>query len=115
MANRPYDARYEPRPADQARDEDVRYQRFLGALQAAGDASREQAEGAAVSVLRALEQRIGGAEAERIVRTVLLTARALLPEKEASDVAAHLPGDLQDLWAAQPDARERRRSVGRTA
>ncbi len=93
MANRPYDARYEPRPADQARDEDVRYQRFLGALQAAGTGSRGGAGGA---------------------RRGLGAARGLLSE-EASDVAAHLPGDLQDLWAAQPDARKRRRSVGRTA
>ncbi len=148
MANRPYDASYEPRPAEQAREDDLCYQRFLGALQAAGVGPRDRAEHAAVSVLCALEQRIGGleardvneelpwalrdllrrcelhprsrperfgreelvqrvaeelgidaADAERTARTVLLTARSLLSEKEASDVASRLPKDLQGLWA----------------
>lgn len=148
MSNRPYDARYEPRPGEQGREEELRYQRFLGALQRAGIGSAARAERAAVTVLCALERRIGGTEArevneelpwalrdllrrceihprsrpeplgredllariaeelgadvvraEQIARTVLLTARRLLSEKEASDVAARLPRDLQDLWA----------------
>lgn len=148
MSNRPYDARYEPRPEDRRREEDLRYQRFLGMLQQTGLGSSERAERAAVSVLCAFERRIGGAEArdmneelpwalrdllrrcelpvrsrpdrfgredlvrqtanelevdaaegERVVRAVLQAARSLLSEKEASDVAAHLPKDMQDLWA----------------
>ncbi len=148
MANRPYDASYEPRPAEQARDNELRYQRFLAALERAGLGSRERAEQAAVTVLCAIERRITGPEArelneelpwalrdllrrcelhprskperfgreeliariseallldaadsERVIRTVLQTARGLLSEKEASDVASQLPRDLQDLWA----------------
>ncbi|HEX9291414.1 MAG TPA: DUF2267 domain-containing protein [Anaeromyxobacteraceae bacterium] len=148
MANRPYDASYEPRPAEQARDDELRYQRFLAALERAGLGSRERAEQAAVTVLCAIERRITGPEArelneelpwalrdllrrcelhprskperfgreeliariseallldaadsERVIRTVLQTARGLLSEKEASDVASQLPRDLQDLWA----------------
>ncbi len=147
MSNRPYDANYEPRPADQAREEGLRYQRFLGALARGGLGSPERAERAAVAVLGVVEQRLSGpeardlneelpwalrdllrrcelhprskperfgreellahvasamgvdaAEAERVSRLVLQTARGLLSEKEASDVASQLPKDILDLW-----------------
>lgn len=39
------------------------------------------------------------AEAEGMVRTVLSTVRSLLSDKEASDLLAQLPPDLQALWA----------------
>ncbi len=148
MSNRRYDANYEPRPAEQARQEELRYQRFLAALERAGVGNRSRAEQAAVAVLGAIELRIGGAEAhdvneelpwalrdllrqserdprsrpprfgrtelldqvagalgldpveaERTTRAVLQATRGLLSEQEASDVAAHLPKDMQDLWA----------------
>ena len=148
MSNRPYDASYEPRPNDQAREEELRYQRFVSMLVRDGLGSRERAEQAAVTVLCALERRLSGpeahflnqelpwalrdllrsceldprarperygrealvgrvgeelgvdaAEAVRLVRTVLQTARGLLSAKEASDVASQLPPDLRDLWA----------------
>lgn len=148
MANRPYDANYEPRPTGQAREEELRYQRFLAALARDGLGTPERAERAAVAVLGLVEQRLSGPEArdlneelpwglrdllrgrerhprsrperfgreellarvaaelgveaieaERVARSVLQTARALLSEKEASDVASQLPKDMQDLWA----------------
>jgi uncharacterized protein (DUF2267 family) len=148
MSNRPYDARYEPRPAEQAREEELRYQRFLSALVRGGLGSTQRAERAAVVVLGLLEQRLSapeardlneelpwqlrdllrgrerhprsrpeqfgreellarvsaelgvdGVEVEGITRLVLQAARALLSEKEASDVASQLPKDMQDLWA----------------
>jgi uncharacterized protein (DUF2267 family) len=148
MANRPYDARFEPRPGEQAREEELRYQRFIGALVSAGAGNTERAEAAAVAVLCEVERRISGgeardlntelpwalrdllrrcelhpkarperfgrdallgrvaealavddAEAERLTRIVLSTARALLSEKEASDVVAQLPPDIAALWA----------------
>jgi uncharacterized protein (DUF2267 family) len=148
MANRPYDAAYEPRPGEQARDEQLRYQRFLAALARGGLGTTERSERAAVVVLGLVEQRLTGpeardlneelpwalrdllrgrerhprsrperfgreelvsrissdlgvdaAEAERTARLVLQTARGLLSEKEASDVASQLPKDMQDLWA----------------
>ncbi len=85
MSNRPYDAKYEPRPGEQARGEELRHQRFLDAL----------------SLLRRVGDALGVdlAESERVARAVLGTARSLLSEKEGSDVAAQLPADLQDLWA----------------
>jgi uncharacterized protein (DUF2267 family) len=148
MANRPYDAKYEPRPGEQAREEELRYQRFLGALARGGLGSSERAERAAVAVLSVLEQHLPGpesrdlndelpwalrdlmrrserhprsrpehlgreellsrvasalgvdaAEAEQVSRLVLQTARGLLSEKEASDVASQVPKDILDLWA----------------
>lgn len=148
MSNRPYDASYEPRPAGQAREEELRHQRFISALQRAGLGGAPEAEKAAVTILGSLEQRLTGPEArdlneelpwplrdqlraferdprsrperfgreellrrvgeqlgaeldeaERQVRTVLQLARQLLSEREASDLAAQLPRDLQDLWA----------------
>jgi uncharacterized protein (DUF2267 family) len=148
MSNRPYDASYEPRPGEQAREEELRYRRFLGALARGGVTTSERAERAAVAVLGQVELRLTGpeardlneelpwalrdllrgrerhprsrperfgreelvahvatelgvdaAEAERICRLVMQTARGLLSEKEASDVAAQLPKDMQDLWA----------------
>lgn len=63
MANRPYDARYEPRPGEQAREDDLRHQRFLRSLTAAGLGDAPRAEACAVAVLCALEQRITGGEA----------------------------------------------------
>jgi uncharacterized protein (DUF2267 family) len=148
MANRPYDANFEPRPGEQSRDSELRYQRFLVELQRAGLGSAQRAEQIAVTVLGMLEQRISApearqlnqelpwalrdllrrferhprsrpeqfgreemmarlgvaleldpAESERAARVVLLAARALLSEKEASDVASQLPKDMQDLWA----------------
>jgi uncharacterized protein (DUF2267 family) len=148
MANRPYDAQYEPRPQESARDEARRYESFLGALARAGPGPRDRAERIAVGVLCPLERRLSGGEArdlnfelpwamrdllrscaldprasperwgadeflarvaedleldpadvERTVRIVLSTVRSLLSEKEASDVLAQLPPDLQALWA----------------
>ena len=63
MSNRPYEATYEPRPGDQARDEELRYQRFLSALQRAGLGAPRRVESLAVTILGALEQRLSGAEA----------------------------------------------------
>jgi uncharacterized protein (DUF2267 family) len=148
MSNRPYDANYEPRPADQAREEGLRYQRFLAALARGGLGSQERAERTAVTVLGLVEQRLTGPEAhdlnaelpwalrdllrgrerhprsrperfgreellarvaaeltldaeqaEAATRLVMQTARSLLSEKEASDIASQLPKDMQDLWA----------------
>jgi uncharacterized protein (DUF2267 family) len=147
MANRSYDAKYEPRPGEQAREDELRYQRFLGALARGGLGSTERAQRAAVAVMSVLEQHLPGpeardlndelpwalrdllrgaerhprsrpehlgreellsrvasalsvdaAEAEGVCRLVLQTARALLSEKEASDVASQLPQDILDLW-----------------
>lgn len=148
MANRRYDARWEPRPGEQAREDDLRYQRFVGSLSRQGLGNAERAEACAVAVLCAVERRITGpeakelndelpwalrdllrrcelhprarperlgrdellarvaedlgvdeAEATRIARVVLSTARTLLTEKEASDVMAQLPPDMAPLWA----------------
>jgi uncharacterized protein (DUF2267 family) len=148
MSNRRHNATYEPRPGEQAREEELRYQRFLSALARGGLGTPERAERAAVAVLGLVEQRLTGAEArdlneelpwalrdllrgrerhprsrpdrfgreellariaaelgvdaaeaERVTRLVLQTARGLVSEKEASDVAAQLPKDMQDLWA----------------
>jgi uncharacterized protein (DUF2267 family) len=148
MAHRPYDARYEPRPGEQAFDEELKYRRFLDTLIRAGLGNTQDAERAAVAVLCNLEQRISGGQArdvndqlpwafrdlvrrcelhprsrperfgraeflvriaedlesdevdaERIARTVLAAVRELLSEKEASDMIAQLPPDLQALWA----------------
>ena len=148
MGNRPYDARYEPRPGEQSQEDKLRYQHFLDALRDGGLGSTQRAERAAVTVLGALEQRIPAPEArdlnqelpwplrdqlrpferhprsrpevfgreelllrvgealeldlvesERVTRLVMQTARSLLSEKEASDVAGQLPRDMQDLWA----------------
>ncbi len=63
MSNRPYDANYEPRPGEQAREEELRYQRFLDALSRQGVGSPKRAEQAAVCVLGHLEHRISGPEA----------------------------------------------------
>jgi hypothetical protein len=63
MANRSYDARYPPRPGEQARDDDLRYQRFIHALSAAGLGNAERAEACAVAVLCTVERRITGGEA----------------------------------------------------
>lgn len=150
MSNRPYDANYEPRPGEQAFEEDLRHRQFLDALVRAGLGPRDRAEAIAVSVLANIEQRISGGEArdlnlelpwklrdavrqragepnpksrpqrfgrdeflariaadagaseaeiEGIVRTVLGQVRALLSDKEASDVIGQLPPDMQALWA----------------
>jgi uncharacterized protein (DUF2267 family) len=148
MGNRPYDARFEPRPGEQSREQELRYERFLDALRQGGLGTNERARQAAVTVLGALEQRIPGpeahdlneelpwalrdllrpferhprstpeifgrdellarvgvaleldpAESERVTRLVMQTARSLLSEREASDVAGQLPKDMQDLWA----------------
>ncbi|HYD42148.1 MAG TPA: DUF2267 domain-containing protein [Anaeromyxobacter sp.] len=63
MANRSYDAQYEPRPGEDAGQEELRYQRFLRALRAAGLGNAERAEACAVAVLCTLEQRLTGPEA----------------------------------------------------
>lgn len=63
MANRPYDAQYEPRPGESAGEEELRYQRFLRSLTAAGLGNAERAEACAVAVLCTLEQRLTGPEA----------------------------------------------------
>jgi uncharacterized protein (DUF2267 family) len=150
MANRSYDAQFEPRPQEQASDNEQKYRRFLDGLARSGLGSTERAERAAVSVLTHVERRISGpeardlnlelpwklrdlirargaelhprsrperygrdellgriseeleleeAEVEPLVRTVLQHVRALLSEKEASDVIGQLPPDLQALWA----------------
>jgi uncharacterized protein (DUF2267 family) len=148
MSNRPYDANDEARPTDQAREEGLRYQRFLEALARGGLGSAERAERTAVTVLGLVEQRLTGPEvndlnaelpwalrdllrgrerhprsrperlgreellarvaaeltldaeqAEAATRLVMQTARTLLSENEASDVASQLPKDMQDLWA----------------
>jgi len=148
MANRSYDAEYEPRPGESAGEEELRYRRFLRALGAAGLGNPERAEACAVAVLCTLEQRLTGPEArdlnfelpwalrdllrrcelhprarpekigraeflarvaeqlevdevqaEAITRTVFASARAMISEKEAGDVASQLPPDLEPLWA----------------
>jgi uncharacterized protein (DUF2267 family) len=148
MANRPYDAEFEPRPGEQSAQDAQRYEHFLSALSRAGLGSRDRAEQVAVAVLCQLERRISGGEAEDLnfelpwamrdllrrcelhprsrperygaaelvqriaddlgldpaaaeatIRTVLANVRALLSEKEASDVMAQLPPDLRALWA----------------
>jgi uncharacterized protein (DUF2267 family) len=63
MAQRPYDARYEPRPGEQAFDEELKYRRFIDSLVRAGLGNAQAAEQAAVAVLCNLQQRISGGEA----------------------------------------------------
>jgi uncharacterized protein (DUF2267 family) len=150
MANRPYDASYEPRPGERSFEEDLRHTQFLDALVRAGLGPRHRAEAIAVAVLAHIERRITGGEArdlnlelpwklrdavrrragepdprsrperfgrdellsrvaadvgaseaevEGVVRTVLAHVRALLSDKEASDVIGQLPPDMQALWA----------------
>ncbi len=146
MGNRPYDASYEPRPGEQAGDEERRWRRFVSDLARAGIPESE-AEDTAAKVLCLLEQRITAGEArdlnqelpwalrdllrrcerpmratperfdraeftvrlsedlgreppeaERVARAVLSAARALLSEREASDVLGQLPDDMKPLW-----------------
>lgn len=68
MANRPYDARYEPRPGEQSGDDAIRYGRFLDQLGRAGLGNRERCEQVAVAVLCQLERRISGGEAADLNR-----------------------------------------------
>jgi uncharacterized protein (DUF2267 family) len=94
MANRPYDAKYEPRPGEQAREEQLRYQRFLGALARGGLGTEERAERAAVAVLSVLEQH--------------------LPGPEARDLNDELPWALRDLLrGAERHPKSRPERVGR--
>ncbi len=78
MANRPYDARYEPRPGEQAREDELRYQRFLSALAGAGRGNAERAEACAVAVLCAIERRITGGEARDLNEELPWAMRDLL-------------------------------------
>jgi hypothetical protein len=46
LSHRRHEARDEPRPAEQAREEELRYQRFLLALERAGLGSRQREQAA---------------------------------------------------------------------
>ncbi len=78
MANRPYDATFEPRPGEQREEGELRYQRFLGDLQRAGLDSRQRAEQTAVIVLGVLEQRISATEAKDLNEELPWALRDLL-------------------------------------
>lgn len=78
MANRSYDANFEPRPGEQAQDSALRYQRFLGDLQRAGLGSAQRAEQIAVTVLGMLEQRISATEARDLNEELPWALRDLL-------------------------------------
>lgn len=88
MANRPYEAQFEPRPADQARDNEVAYRRFLDALSRDGLGSAAKAERAAVVVLANLEKRIS--------------------PMEARDLNLELPWALRDAIRAERGTLDRR-------
>lgn len=66
MANRPYDATYQPRPADGARDDGRRHETLLSALERAGLGPRERAERTVAGVLCTLERRMSGGEARNL-------------------------------------------------
>ena len=78
MANRPYGADYEPRPGEQARDSELRYERFLDGLQRAGLGNAQRAEQTAVIVLGMLEQRISAPEARQLNEELPWALRDLL-------------------------------------
>jgi uncharacterized protein (DUF2267 family) len=78
MSNRRYDAQYEPRPGEQAHQQEQRYARFLERLGAAGLGSRERCEAAAVAVLCTLERRISGPEARDLNEELPWALRDLL-------------------------------------
>jgi uncharacterized protein (DUF2267 family) len=78
MANRSYDARYEPRPGDQAREDEFRYQRFIRSLSNAGLGRAERAEACAVAVLCAFERRISGGGARELNEELPWVMRDLL-------------------------------------
>jgi uncharacterized protein (DUF2267 family) len=82
MAQRPYDARYEPRPGEQAFDEELRYRRFLDSLVRSGLGNAQAAERAAVAVLCNLEQRISGGEARDMNDELPWALRDLLRQCE---------------------------------
>jgi uncharacterized protein (DUF2267 family) len=90
MANRSYEAEFEPRPAEQARENEVKHQRFLDRLVRAGLGNAEAAERAAVVVLAALEHRISPGEAR--------------------DLNLELPWKLRDLVRAERGAAQHPRS-----
>lgn len=78
MANRPYDARYEPRPGEQSGDDTLRYERFLDQLRRAGLGSRERCERVSTAVLCQLERRITGGEARELNAELPWAMRDLL-------------------------------------
>jgi uncharacterized protein (DUF2267 family) len=63
MSNRPYDAQYEPRPREQAFEEQQRHQQLLLQLARAGLGGAERVQACLVAVLGLLERRITGPEA----------------------------------------------------
>ena len=82
MSNRPYDARYEPRPGEQAAGEELRYRRFLDALGRAGLGSAERTERCTVAVLRHLEARLTGPEARDLKKELPWALRDRLRGEE---------------------------------
>ncbi len=81
MSNRKYGADYEPRPLEQAADEQNRYRLFLGRLHQAGLSPPDAAERAALAVLAALEDRLTAAEAEDLRQELPWTLRDRLRDK----------------------------------
>jgi uncharacterized protein (DUF2267 family) len=63
MANRPYDAEYEPRPGEQAASDQQRYRQLLQRLARHGLGNAERAESTAVAVLCSVQRRLSGGEA----------------------------------------------------
>jgi len=113
MANRPYDAEFEPRPGEQADVDARRYESFLAALVKGGLGPRDRAERIATSVLCTLERRISAGEASDLNSALPWALRGLLrgcelhprqrPERFGADEFLARLAEHPDVDPAEPE------------